>query len=186
MFKKLIFATLCSVALGGLCFAQQTTADATTSNLQAQQGDGGLAETRSDFFQESEEQKQYRELRSRIRNATEQMRNAESSSDRTKAQDELREALAEDYDIRMKAYEEYLDKLEEQLAEMRAKLQRRRDAKSDMVDLRIKVLAAEADDLGWPSSPGRTSGFLRNDYMPRWNTQPSNPFSGQQQSGFGR
>lgn len=185
MFKKLMAATLLSSLACGVCVAQLAqTVETTGDTLTQAEGDGGgLASTQATFFQESETQKAYRELRNRIQTATKQMRNAESSTDRTKAQDELREALAEDYDARLDAYEKHLDELENQLADMRAKLKRRREAKKDMVELRIQVLAAEADDLGWPSNtPGGGFGF-RSGYTPRWNsTQSTFPAV---ESGFG-
>lgn len=189
MFKKLFIATLFSTIACGQSFAQEPqTVETTGTNLtQGQEGTFGLGNTQSAFFQESEEQKAYRELRNRISTATELMRNAESESDRTKAQEELRTALAEDYDARLNLYQSHLDQLESQLADMRAKLKRRREAKNDMVELRIQVLAAEANDLGWPSSsPGRTNGLLRSGYSPRWNTQSINPSGGGgPASGFG-
>lgn len=86
-----------------------------------------------------------------IRRAAEQLRTAESSSERQEAEESLRRLLSDDYDNRLNDYEKYLDQLEQRLSEMRSKLTRRREAKSKMIDLRIKVLEAEADDLGWPS-----------------------------------
>lgn len=88
---------------------------------------------------------------SKIQAAAKELRQAESSSERSEAKDKLMGLLSEDYDSRLKEYEEYLDGLEKQLEEMRGKLRKRRQAKDDMIDLRIKVLEAEADDLGWPT-----------------------------------
>ena len=97
----------------------------------------------------------------KIQEATKAMRQAESSSERAEAKDKLVALLSEDYDSRLSDYEEHLEDLEKQLDEMRAKLKKRRQAKDDMIDLRIKVLEAEADDLGWPTRVrrGRSIGI---------------------------
>lgn len=94
-----------------------------------------------------------------IEKAAKAMRQAESSSERSEAKDKLVALLSEDYDSRLKEYEDYLEDLEKQLDEMRGKLKKRRQAKEDMIDLRIKVLEAEADDLGWPSRVRRSRAF---------------------------
>lgn len=86
-----------------------------------------------------------------IREAAKAMRQADSRDDKDAAEEKLRELLGADYDSRLNDYTSYLDELEKSLAEMRAKLEKRRGAKEDMIDLRIKVLVAEEDDLGWPT-----------------------------------
>ena len=58
--------------------------------------------------------------------------------------------LSRDYDARLDGYDEYLNQLETKLVEMRGKLQKQREAKEEMIKLRVKVLEAEAEDLGWP------------------------------------
>ena len=79
-----------------------------------------------------------------------QLRQSKSSQQRLEAKDKLAAHLSEDYDSRLEGYEKYLLQLEEKLAEMRRKLEKRREAKAEMIQLRIKVLEAEAEDLGWP------------------------------------
>lgn len=176
MFTKLLIAvavvaasTCATVAQdAGQAMATQPPSSRTIRNLAgfAQQGQGNS----SAFMELSEDQKQARELRNRIREATQALRSAESSSDREKAQEQLREVLLEDYDARMDAYENYLTELENRLSEMKKKLDRRRQAKSDMVNLRIQVLEAEADDLGWPED---SSSFFQR--TPSWRGMDS-PF----------
>ncbi len=171
MLTKLFAAVLFVAASTSMTFAQ----DVTTQSIEGQRAisyaqQSGIT-SESTFFQDSPEQNLARELRNRVRNATEQLRNAESSEDREQAQEELRGALSADYDARMTAYASYLDKLEERLDEMKKKLNRRRDAKKDMVELRIQVLEAEADDLGWPEGSAR---LLQ--HYPGWPSTDS-PFS---------
>lgn len=106
---------------------------------------------------------EFRTIQNKVAQATRKLKKAESSDERSEAKQELRKALADDYKYRLAEYEEYLDGLEKKLATMRDKLQRRRNAEDDMIDLRIQVLEAEANDLGWPSAPsntGRTLSYL--------------------------
>ena len=96
-----------------------------------------------------------------IKKLAKTMRTAKTDTDRKAAEKSLRGLLDKEYDERIASYEKYLNELEAQLKEMRTKLQRRRSAKSDMIDLRIKVLAAEADDLGWPAKNRYFPGLQR-------------------------
>lgn len=91
------------------------------------------------------------------------LQNAESEEMKANAKMNLRDALATDYDEKMDQYDEHIEKLENQLEEMRARLSRRRDAKDDMVSLKLKELIAKADGLGWPTGP--TNGAV-NDFGP--------------------
>ena len=86
-----------------------------------------------------------------IMEAVKTLKAAEGSAARTEAKDKLVELLSQDYDARLVSYDKQIRSLEEQIVEMRDRLDRRRRAKDDMIELRIKVLEAEADDLGWPS-----------------------------------
>jgi uncharacterized membrane protein YgcG len=100
---------------------------------------------------DSEKTKEFLKLQARISTAEIKLKAAESASDKTAAMNELRQVLGDDYDARLDEASEHLDQLEEQLNEMREKLAKRRDAKTEMVELRMKQLEAEANDLGWPS-----------------------------------
>ena len=95
-----------------------------------------------------------------IKDSANAMRTAKTDDERKKAEQKLRGLLDKEYDERIAGYEKYLNEMEAKLKEMRNRLQRRRSAKSDMIDLRIKVLAAEADDLGWPAKNRRFPGLL--------------------------
>ena len=91
-----------------------------------------------------------RETDGKIAEAAKAVRQAKSEDQRSTAINTLTKLLRDDYDDRLGGYDEYLDQLEEKLVEMRSKLQKRREAKDEMIKLRIKVLEAEAEDLGWP------------------------------------
>ncbi len=114
---------------------------------------------------------EYQQQDKEIAAAARELRQAKSASDEAAARDKLTELLSQDYDDRLAQYESYIDELQAKLQEMRTKLQRRRDAKREMLELRIKVLEAEADDLGWPSRvSGRFPTLLRPDAkgQPAW------------------
>lgn len=115
----------------------------------------------------SEETEKSRAAQKKVSEAIVALRKAESDRDRGDARTELASALGEQYDSRMDAYEKHLEEMEKQLNEMRDKLARRRRAKSEMIDLRIQVLEAEADDLGWPS--GSSGSFFNTPRaLPSW------------------
>ena len=75
------------------------------------------------------------------------------------AEKELRNALNAEYDAMLETHEKQLDALEKKISELRKQLRRREDAKSELVDLRFKMLLHEADGLGWPGRGTIPSGF---------------------------
>ena len=95
-----------------------------------------------------------------IRKAMKAIKDAESEADKDKAKDELKSLLEAQYDESLDRYEEYLAEMEKKITELRKQLDRRRDAKMEMVDLRLQVLISDAEGLGWPeqyfSVPGGT------------------------------
>lgn len=111
-----------------------------------------------------------------INDAAKALRQASSQTEKDAAEKKLNSLLSDDYDARLKTYEDYLSDLEKQLATMRKKLEKRKEAKSAMIDLRIKVLQAESDDLGWPTRmrSNRKPLFPGSNISPIG--QPSSPF----------
>jgi hypothetical protein len=67
----------------------------------------------------------------------------------------LESAVTQSFDEDMKARETELTKLEERLKKLKDQLERRRKAKTDIIQLQLKVLANEAAGLGFT----RTSSF---------------------------
>ena len=107
------------------------------------------------------------ELTQRIRKAAKRLRESKSNNETTEATHKLTKLLGQDYEARLADYQKELDQLEEKLKLMTDKLQRKRNAKADMVKLRIEVLKAEASNLGWPS---RNSSSFSNSGVenPSW------------------
>jgi hypothetical protein len=67
---------------------------------------------------------------------------------------QLEAVVAEGFDEDMKIREGELSKLEERLNKLRAQLDRRRKAKSEIIQLEVKVLLNEAAGLGFSNGPG--------------------------------
>ena len=107
-----------------------------------------------------------------IATVTKQLRDADNSAKRTEAKARLVELLSKDYDALLATHSEELDRLEEKLAQMRSRLKKRRAAKQDMIELRLKVLEAEATDLGWPTRNARSQTVRRSGYYYSNQRQP--------------
>ncbi len=97
--------------------------------------------------------------------AIKEYRAAEASSEeRETARQAVAEALSEHYDTFLKAQEQELVALEEKLAKLREQLKNRQDAKERMVELKLEMVLAQADGLGWPegNTGNRTVWFSDN------------------------
>ena len=117
-----------------------------------------LQETRT--FKHFVPTKEQRVMDKKVAEAAKNLRQSKSGDERLATIETLKTLLRADYDDRLAGYDEYLNQLEEKLVEMRGKLQKRREAKEEMIELRIKVLESEAEDLGWPVRMSGRSHFL--------------------------
>ncbi len=77
---------------------------------------------------------------------------AKGADDRDKLRDRLGAVLREQFDAQQKRRKEEVDRVEERLKQLRALLQKREDAKQEIVRRRLEQLLNEADGLGWPGS----------------------------------
>lgn len=102
-----------------------------------------------------------------------QLGKAETDEDKRVAEDALREALDKEFDANIAKRQGELEKIRERLAQMEAVLQKRLDNKEKIVGLRLQVLVAETEQLGWsqnsnsrwptPAAPSRySSGTIVN------------------------
>lgn len=166
MFVRLSFLAVCFLALGFAAHAQQSglappvAPDAPAFPLRKDNISIGWATQR--------EPDPSREIRKKVAEATAMLKKAEDTDAKATAKERLESVLVQEYDAHMDIYEAQIDKMEQQIIEMRKKLSRRREAKLDMVKLRMKMLEAEADDLGWPSASGGRYGRvpgLRSDFF---------------------
>jgi phosphoenolpyruvate-protein kinase (PTS system EI component) len=86
--------------------------------------------------------------RSEIARLMNQLRDADSAK-KPELTKQLEAAVDKYFDEDMKTREAELAKLEERLSKLRSQLDRRRKAKTDIIQLQIKVLLNEADGLGF-------------------------------------
>ena len=99
--------------------------------------------------------------RSELQQALTAIKESESEADRAAAEEKLRGLLETQYDASLDNYATYLDEMQKKLAELRDQLDRRRDAKMEMVELRLKTLISTADGLGWPDE--RPNAYFSSD-----------------------
>lgn len=77
------------------------------------------------------------------------LRSANSEESRTKATSELRKALSNYFDLDLKARQQEIDKINAGLKKMQAGLQKRAEAKDNIVDLQLQIIVNEAEGLGF-------------------------------------
>jgi hypothetical protein len=92
---------------------------------------------------------------SELQEAIDALREAEGD-DRDEARDRVREELIAHYDKSMEQYEKHLDELTKRVAELREQISKRRAARDELVDLKLRMIESEVEGLGWP---GERSGF---------------------------
>jgi hypothetical protein len=89
----------------------------------------------------------------KLQQAIQKYRDAgDDSAVRNESRNEINDLLAEKYDLLLKNQEEELNQLEAKLNKLRNQLKQRRDAKQKMVELKLEMVLAQADGLGWPDS----------------------------------
>ena len=86
------------------------------------------------------------------------------------AQDKLAAILSEQFDQDLKAREQRIVQLEEQLKALREQISKRREAKSRLVKLRIELMVNEAEGLGFPKAWNQSMDSGAN--FPGWRTSP--------------
>ncbi|MEM9656987.1 MAG: hypothetical protein AAF961_01375 [Planctomycetota bacterium] len=87
---------------------------------------------------------------SRLRTAAEGRSDAEIDQDLSAAREEIRTTLDRIYTARLDAYDDHIEALQKRLRKMKQHVDKRRDAKEEMVSLRMKMIEANANGLGWP------------------------------------
>ena len=98
--------------------------------------------------------------------AMEAYRNAESDEDRNAAKSEIQKELDTQYDDFIDQQGKQVDGLESRLAKLNEQLQKRREAKSRMVELKLQMVISQADGLGWPDQHQRGNAFYGQTVAP--------------------
>lgn len=81
--------------------------------------------------------------------ALKKLKEAKTGEEKAAATKELRDGLGKEYESSIEQYEAKIKRMEDRLAAVRKGLTRRKDAKDEMIELRLKTLLHEADGLGW-------------------------------------
>jgi hypothetical protein len=104
-----------------------------------------------------------------------QLRHSDDSAKKADLMKQLETAVTKFFDEDLKSRETDLAKLEERLNKLRTQLDRRRTAKAEIIQLQLKVLANDAEGLGFSSR----SDFERqtSSLIPPGATPQENPFS---------
>ncbi|MEX2306357.1 MAG: hypothetical protein WD738_02120 [Pirellulales bacterium] len=102
-----------------------------------------------------------------IRNAAEELNDAEDDDAKGKAEERLRELLSNYFEDDMARRQTELEDIEKRLSKLREQLDRRRTKKQDIIDLQVKVLINEAEGLGFFNNTTQSSFLF---------TPPGNPF----------
>lgn len=117
-----------------------------------------------------------------IREAAAALGAAEDDHSRVEARERLDSLLNEYFEEDMKRRENELAEVEERVKKLHAQLERRREKKSDIIELQIKVLLNEADGLGFfgnegPAGPwfGGPGGGASTFYAPQQQSGPPWP-----------
>ncbi len=106
--------------------------------------------------------------RSDIRRLTEELREAGDEKKKAEITKQLESVVGDIFDLDMKGREAELSKLEARLKKLREQLDRRRQARGEIIQLEVKVLVNEAAGLGL-FEPGAIGRFRRADlgFRPR-------------------
>jgi hypothetical protein len=81
---------------------------------------------------------------------------ADKESDKRDIKQKMTDALNKAFDEHMEQQQKELEELEKQIADLRALMKKRSNAKSNIVDRRIEQLIQDADGLGWNASGPNT------------------------------
>ena len=105
----------------------------------------------------TELQKTNRQIRSKIS----ELRNSEDEKRRKATADELRELLNTAFELDYEQRNKELAKLEKRVSKLRNQLSRRKDAREDIIDVRVKSLLYEVEGIGGPVELGFDSNNFR-------------------------
>jgi hypothetical protein len=90
-----------------------------------------------------------------------QLIKAEKADEKEKLRKELTELLGKQFDAHLQQQQKELEALEKQIADLKAIVKKRQDAKAGIVERRMNQLFDEAQGLGWnvPSTPRPAQGL---------------------------
>ncbi len=147
MNTRLITTASLGLLAGLVCFVPshgQQPANTPTIRIESDPGAGHFLRL---LGSGSATQSEIGRIMAQLREATDETKKAELTK-------KLETAVTKSFDEDMKARETELTRLEERLNKLKDQLDRRRRAKADIIQLQLKVLANEAEGLGFSRTPG--------------------------------
>ncbi len=95
-----------------------------------------------------------------LKKAVEKLKDKEASEqDKTAAKEKIISILSEQFDEDMTERSKQIAELEKKLATLKEQIEKRKDAKKRMIDLRVEMLLNESEGLGFPSSWQQSGGL---------------------------
>ncbi len=141
MKNRLVVLASLMLFAGLVCFVPSHGQEAPTATVQIE-GVPGTGRTLRVIGGGSGTQSEIGRIMAQLREATEAAKKAELTK-------QLEKAVTKSFDEDMKARETELTRLEERLKKLKDQLDRRQKAKADIIQLQMKVLANEAEGLGF-------------------------------------
>lgn len=109
-----------------------------------------------------------------LQKALQEFSSAESDDDKSDAKKKVKSELEKQYDAFLERDQARVDQLFDRLKKLEEQLERRKEAKDRLVELKLEMLISQAEGLGWPSdnsgmifrTPGASSPFDGDLYTP--------------------
>jgi len=118
----------------------------------------------------------YNEANKQLGELVKKIKTTESEEVKLELKEEVKALLEQKYDAYLQHHEAPLIQLEERLEKLRAEFESRKNAKDDLVKLRLDTIWYDAIGLGWPENKRSVDIFgQRNDWRTPTVSVPANP-----------
>ncbi len=85
-----------------------------------------------------------------LTNAMGVLKNSESDEEKSEAKKTIKKELEKRYDVFLEQNQARLDEMYDRLKKLEQQMEKRREAKDRMVELKMEMLISQAEGLGWP------------------------------------
>lgn len=94
----------------------------------------------------------------RLQRALSDLQKADTREDKSVAKDSIKDELERQYDAFLERDQRKVDQLFDRLKKLEEQLEKRREAKDRLVELKLEMLVSQAEGLGWPTDQAWNSG----------------------------
>ncbi len=112
-----------------------------------------------------------------LQQAIHELKTADSDEDKSAAKKTIKTELEKQYDAFLENDQKKVDQLFDRLKKLEEQLERRREAKNRLVDLKLEMLISQAEGLGWPTDNGWNRGPGSRSFGPAFPGAPSPNFN---------